>query len=171
MKTLLKEEKEGRNISFESDVQIAREPYKELFQTFVHIVRNAVAHGIEAPEERVFLNKTRAGSMRISSSFQNETYSISFRDDGVGINPDDVLAMARARGMKIDDNLSKEEIFLLLCEPEVSSKLQVTQLSGRGLGLDAVRRAAKACGGDVKIESELGVGTTVTVWFKRQPYW
>jgi two-component system chemotaxis sensor kinase CheA len=171
MKTLLKEEKEGRNISFESDVQIAREPYKELFQTFVHIVRNAVAHGIEAPEERVFLNKNRAGSMRISSSFQNETYSISFRDDGVGINPDDVLAMARARGMKIDDNLSKEEIFLLLCEPEVSSKLQVTQLSGRGLGLDAVRRAAKACGGDVKIESELGVGTTVTVWFKRQPYW
>jgi two-component system chemotaxis sensor kinase CheA len=152
-------------------VKIAREPYKELFQSFVHIVRNAVAHGIELPEERVYLNKNRAGSMRVWSSFQDGTYWISFRDDGAGIDPNDILALARTRGMQVRDDLSRDEIFLLLCEPEVSSKSEVTQLSGRGIGLDAVRRAAKACGGDVKIESQLGVGTTVTVWFKRQPYW
>jgi two-component system chemotaxis sensor kinase CheA len=171
MKTLAREGKEGRHLVFEDDVKIAREPYKELFQSFVHIVRNAVAHGIELPEERVYLNKNRAGSMRVWSSFQDGTYWISFRDDGAGIDPNDILALARTRGMQVRDDLSRDEIFLLLCEPEVSSKSEVTQLSGRGIGLDAVRRAAKACGGDVKIESQLGVGTTVTVWFKRQPYW
>jgi two-component system chemotaxis sensor kinase CheA len=171
MKTLARENKEGKHLVFEGDIKIAREPYKELFQSFVHIIRNAVAHGIEAPEERVYLNKNRAGSMRVWSSFQDGTYRISFRDDGAGIDPNDILAMARTRGMQVSDDLSREEIFLLLCEPEVSSKSEVTQLSGRGIGLDAVRRAAKACGGDVKIESQIGVGTTVTVWFKRQPYW
>ncbi len=171
MKTLLREGKEGRHLVFESEVNIAREPYKELFQSFVHIIRNAVAHGIEAPEERVFANKNRAGSMRIRGSYHDGTYTISFRDDGAGIDPKTILTLARARGMQVQKDLPSDQILMLLCEPAMSTKLEVTELSGRGMGLDAVRRAAKACGGDVKIESQLGVGTTVTVWFKKQQYW
>jgi two-component system chemotaxis sensor kinase CheA len=171
MKTLAREGKEGRHISFEGDVRIAREPYKELFQSFVHIIRNAVAHGIETPEERIFANKNRAGSIKITSALENDTYRISFCDDGVGIDPSDILRIARKRGMKVAEDLPKSQIFLLLCEPEFSSKSEVTELSGRGIGLDAVRRAAKSYGGDVAIESEVGKGTTVTVWFKRQSYW
>lgn len=171
MKTLARESKEGKHISFEGDVRIAREPYKELFQSFVHIIRNAVAHGIEVPEERVFANKNRAGSMRILSALEGDTYTISFSDDGAGIDPSAILSIARRRGLKVADDLSREQIFLLLCEPQFSSKSEVTELSGRGIGLDAVRRTAQAYGGDVAIASEVGKGTTVTVWFKRQSYW
>lgn len=171
MKTLAREGKEGKHIIWEGDAQIAREPYKELFQSFVHIIRNAVAHGIQTPEERVYANKNRAGTMKIRSSFTEGMYRISFKDDGIGIDVAEIRNIAQKRGISVPTDSSREAILALLCEPDLSSRTEVTELSGRGMGLDAVRRAAESYGGGVTIESELGVGTTVTVWFKRQQYW
>jgi two-component system chemotaxis sensor kinase CheA len=73
--------------------------------------------------------------------------------------------------MTVKDGLTRDEILMLLCDPDFSSRSEITELSGRGVGLDAVRRAAKAYGGDVSISSERSKGTTITVWFKRQRYW
>lgn len=170
-KTLARVGKEGKPIVWQGGVRVAREPYKELFQSFVHIIRNSVDHGIELPEDRVFADKNRAGRMCIAVSHSNDRYEIRFEDDGAGIDPETIVSIARQRGMKIADGLAPEEIYQLLCEPGFSSKSEITELSGCGIGLEAVRRAARDCGGDVRIESQIGVGTTVVVWFKRQPYW
>jgi two-component system chemotaxis sensor kinase CheA len=98
-------------------------------------------------------------------------YRFSFEDDGAGIDPDKLVAIARSRGLFVPEGVSREEALMLICEPGFSSRSEVTALSGRGIGVDAVRRAAKLCGGDVSVESVSGEGTKISVWFKRQRYW
>jgi len=171
VKTLAGESKEGIPITWSGDVSLAREPYKELFQSFVHIVRNSADHGIESPAERERRGKSRAGSMHVEVSYQDGIYLFSFEDDGAGIDPDTLVAVARARGMYVPDGISRQQALMLICEPGFSSRTSVTALSGRGIGVDAVRRAAQLCGGDVSVESTFGRGTKISVWFKRQRYW
>jgi two-component system chemotaxis sensor kinase CheA len=170
-KTLVSESKEGNSITWSGEVALAREPYKELFQSFVHIIRNAADHGIESPAERERRGKVRAGSMRIEVSYQDGTYLFTFEDDGAGIDPDALVAIARSRGIHVPETISRQQALMLICEPGFSSRQEVTALSGRGIGVDAVRRAAQLCGGDVSVESTLGAGTKISVWFKRQRYW
>lgn len=171
VKTLAGESKEGIPITWSGDVSLAREPYKELFQSFVHIIRNSADHGVESPAERERRGKSRAGSMHIEVSYQDGIYLFSFEDDGAGIDPDALVAVARARGMYVPDGISRQQALMLICEPGFSSRTSVTALSGRGIGVDAVRRAAQLCGGDVSVESTFGRGTKISVWFKRQRYW
>ena len=171
VKTLAGESKEGIPITWSGDVSLAREPYKELFQSFVHIVRNSADHGIESPAERERRGKSRAGSMHVEVSYQDGIYLFSFEDDGAGIDPEALVAVARARGMYVPDGISRQQALMLICEPGFSSRTRVTALSGRGIGVDAVRRAAQLCGGDVSVESTFGRGTKISVWFKRQRYW
>jgi two-component system chemotaxis sensor kinase CheA len=158
-------------IIWRGNVALSREPYRELLQSFVHIIRNSADHGIELPREREKRGKSRAGSMVIDVSYQNGVYLFTFEDDGAGIDPENLIAVARARGIYLPEGITREQALMLVCEPGFSSRTQVTALSGRGIGVDAVRRAAKICGGDVKVESELGQGTKISVWFKRQRYW
>lgn len=170
-KTLAGESKEGNPIIWSGDVALAREPYKELFQSFVHIIRNAADHGIEAPGERERRGKPLAGSMHINTIYQDGIYLFTFEDDGAGIDPDALIAVARARGLYVPETISRQQALMLICEPGFSSRNEVTALSGRGIGVDAVRRAAQLCGGDVSVESTFGCGTKISVWFKRQRYW
>ena len=168
-KTLVSEGKEGNPITWVGgEVRIAREPYRQLFQSFVHIIRNTVDHGIEAPDERALKGKTEQGNLSITTKIEGDTYFITFRDDGRGIDPQAVLRVAMQRGMKLPDNMSQEEIFMLLAAPGLSSKSTVTELSGRGIGLDVVRYEAKQLGGDISIRSEIGQGAEIVVWFKHR---
>ena len=169
-KTLRAEGKQGNPVVFRGNIKLPREPYKHLFQTFVHIIRNAADHAIESPEERRSSNKSAAGNLEIRCSCSDNIYQFAFTDDGRGINPNQIIRLARERGMQVSDSISREEAFLLLCEPEFSSKGTVTEISGRGEGLYAVRQAAIAFGGDVSIESTIGKGSTITVRFKRRPH-
>jgi two-component system chemotaxis sensor kinase CheA len=171
LKTLQGEAKYGTSITWSGDVNLAREPYRELFQSFLHIIRNSADHGIESPEVRERLGKPRAGAMHIELSYADGVYRFSFEDDGAGIDPDKLVAIARSRGLFVPEGVSREEALMLICEPGFSSRSEVTALSGRGIGVDAVRRAAKLCGGDVSVESVSGEGTKISVWFKRQRYW
>jgi two-component system chemotaxis sensor kinase CheA len=171
LKTLQSEAKYGTSITWSGDVALAREPYRELLQSFVHIIRNSADHGIELPEVRERLGKPRAGAMHIELSCTDDLYLFSFEDDGAGIDPDKLVAIARARGICVPENISRADALMLICEPGFSSRTEVTALSGRGIGVDAVRRAAKLCGGDVSVESVSGQGTKISVWFKRQRYW
>jgi signal transduction histidine kinase len=167
IKTLERDSKRGYAIEYSGDFSIPREPYKELIQSFVHIVRNAADHGIEQPEVRESLGKDPAGRLRITASVEAQHYKLVFSDDGAGIDPERIVSIARSRGMQIPAGISRQEALMLVCEPDFSSRSTVTEVSGQGIGVDAVRRAAKACGGDVIVSSELGRGTSFTVWFPR----
>jgi len=166
-KTLMSEGKEGNPIVWEGgNTRISREPYRQLLQSFVHIVRNTVDHGIEPPDERVMNGKSEYGTLSISTRFESGTYFITFRDDGRGIDPQAVLAVAAKRGIAVRENMTREEVLMLLAAPGLSSKETVTELSGRGIGLDVVRYEAQQLGGDLSIRSEAGRGAEITVWFK-----
>jgi signal transduction histidine kinase len=169
-KTLRAEGKLANSIVFKGDVRLPREPYKHLFQTFVHIIRNAADHGIERPESRRQSGKSPEGNMEIRCSCVDDMYEFTFRDDGEGIDPNKIISLARDRGIDVSDGISRDEAFLLLCEPELSSKSTATELSGRGEGLYAVQQAARSFGGELSIQSECGKGTKVTVRFKRRPH-
>jgi two-component system chemotaxis sensor kinase CheA len=167
-KTLKIEGKEGSPIRWSGDVRLAREPYRQLFQSFVHIIRNTVDHGIEMPDERLQRGKSESGNFSIAARRDGDLYYITFKDDGRGIDPRRVLEVAAERGIKIPEGISREETFMLLAAPGLSSKDTVTELSGRGIGLDVVRYEARQLGGDLSIRSELGEGTEITVWFKHR---
>lgn len=171
LKTLAAESKEGLPIIWSGDIEIAREPYKELFQSFVHIIRNSADHGIERPAERELAGKPRSGSMHVDLSFRDGFYYITFEDDGAGINPQRLIQIARSRGLNVPADMPEKEALMLICEPGFSSCSKVTALSGRGIGVDAVRRLAQMFGGDVSVESQLGQSTKISVWFKKQLYW
>lgn len=171
IKTLQGENKYGTSITWGGSISLAREPYRELFQSFVHIIRNSADHGIELPEVRERLGKPRAGAMHVEVSYSEGVYMISFEDDGAGIDPDKLVSIARSRGISVPQDITRDQALMLICEPGFSSRTEVTQLSGRGIGVDAVRRAAKLCGGDLSVESVSGQGTKISVWFKRQRYW
>jgi len=171
VKTLEGESKEGLSITWSGDVALAREPYKELFQSFVHIIRNSADHGIEKPGARELLGKERAGSMHVDLSFKDGMYLFTFEDDGAGIDPDKIVNIARSRGISVPDAITRDEALMLICEPGFSSCSKVTSLSGRGIGVDAVRRLARLFGGDVSVASELGKSTRISVWFRRQRSW
>lgn len=165
-KTLGAEGKEGSPITWSGNVRVAREPYRQLFQSFVHIIRNAVDHGIEMPDERLQSGKSERGNFSITARRDGDLYYLAFKDDGRGIDPQRVLEVAAKRGISIPAGISREETFMLLATPGLSSKDTVTELSGRGIGLDVVRYEAQQLGGDLSISSELGAGTEITVWFK-----
>jgi two-component system chemotaxis sensor kinase CheA len=165
-KTLRAEGKEGSPITWSGNVRVAREPYRQLFQSFVHIIRNTVDHGIEMPDERLQSGKSERGNFSITARRDGDLYYLAFKDDGRGIDPQRVLEVAAKRGISIPAGISREETFMLLATPGLSSKDTVTELSGRGIGLDVVRYEAQQLGGDLSIKSELGEGTEITVWFK-----
>ena len=109
--------------------------------------------------------------MHIEVSYQDGIYLFTFEDDGAGIDPEVLIAVARSRGIYVPDTISRQQALMLICEPGFSSRTEVTALSGRGIGVDAVRRAAQLCGGDVSVESMIGQGSKISVWFRRQRYW
>ena len=167
-KTLKIEGKEGSAITWSGDVRISREPYRQLFQSFVHIIRNTVDHGIEMPDERLQRGKSEGGNLSVTARRDGDCYFITFKDDGRGIDPQGVLEVAAKRGIRVPEGISREETFMLLAAPGLSSKDAVTELSGRGIGLDIVRHEAQQLGGGLSIRSELGEGTEITVWFKHR---
>jgi signal transduction histidine kinase len=165
-KALAIDAKQGNPIIWTGDVRLSREPYRQLFQSFVHIIRNSVDHGIEPREERLQVGKPDRGNLWISARREGDLYFLTFKDDGRGIDPQRVLEVAARAGIAIPNNISRDEILMLLTVPGLSSKDQVSELSGRGIGLDVVRYEARRLGGDVSIRSELGKGAEISVWFR-----
>jgi two-component system chemotaxis sensor kinase CheA len=130
----------------------------------VHLVRNALDHGIETPEVRRAAGKSETGMVDLEAYHKGGNIVIEIRDDGAGINRDKLLAKARERGLVTDNQqLSDNEILDLIFHPGFSTAEQVSDISGRGVGMDVVRRNIKSLGGNVEITSELGRGTTFRV--------
>ena len=128
-----------------------------------HIVRNAIDHGIEMPQERADAGKPAQASIRLSAWHQGGHIALQVSDDGKGLNREKILAKARDAGMSVADNMPDSEVWQLIFAPGLSTASEVTDISGRGVGMDVVRRNIQSLGGSVDIESQTGVGTQVTI--------
>lgn len=130
----------------------------------VHLVRNSIDHGIETPDERLAAGKPAQGTLHLNAYHKGGSIRIEVSDDGRGLNRDRILDKARARGLiGASDVLSEEEIFELIFLPGFSTAERTTDLSGRGVGMDVVRRNIVELGGTVDISSQAGQGTRIGI--------
>ncbi|UTT85248.1 chemotaxis protein CheA [Vibrio pelagius] len=137
-----------------------------LADPLIHLVRNSVDHGIEMPEARVAAGKPRTGKVILSASQEGDHIELAIVDDGGGMDPDKLRAIAVKRGLMDEDaasRLSDKECFNLIFAPGFSSKEQISDISGRGVGMDVVKTAINTLNGSIDIDSEMGKGTKITI--------
>lgn len=142
------------------DTELDRTAVDALVEPLMHLVRNAIDHGVEMPEVRRDAKKPEAGNLLIAARHEGGEVVIAITDDGAGINTEAVVARARERGIIGADDLDHDQAIELLFTPGFSTRAEVTDVSGRGVGMDAVRSAVRGFGGDVSVRSEFGKGTT-----------
>jgi two-component system, chemotaxis family, sensor kinase CheA len=148
------------------DVRVSEEIAHGFDLIVLHGTRNAVDHGIEEPAARAAAGKPARASIRVAVSRDHDRIQLLIADDGRGVDRDAIRRRARDRGLLADDALqaaSDEQLFALLFTPDFSTRDVVGPVSGRGVGLDAVKTTATELGGDVHVESEAGRGTTIVV--------
>ena len=146
------------------DTELDKTVVEKIGDPLMHLVRNSMDHGIEAAELRAAAGKPAQGILKLNAYHDSGAIVISVEDDGGGLKRDKILAKAIERGLvDVNHHLSDEEVFGLIFEPGFSTADKVTNLSGRGVGLDVVKRNITALRGTVGISSTEGVGTTVTV--------
>jgi two-component system chemotaxis sensor kinase CheA len=145
-----------------ADTELDRNLVEALADPLVHLVRNAIDHGVEAPDLREAQGKPRVGQVRLTAQQEGDYVSIEIQDDGAGIDPERLRAKAREKGL-IDPEaaarLSSEECLHLVFLPGFSTKQQVTDISGRGVGMDVVQSRIRELSGQIQIQSELGRGS------------
>lgn len=145
-----------------AETELDRNLVEALADPLVHLVRNAIDHGVETPELREAQGKPRMGHVRLSAQQEGDYVSIEVQDDGAGIDPEKLRAKAREKGL-IDPEaaarLSSEECLHLVFLPGFSTKQQVTDISGRGVGMDVVQSRIRELSGQIQIQSELGRGS------------
>jgi len=147
------------------EIELDRSMLDEIGEPIVHLLRNAADHGIERPEDRVRTGKPRAGQLTLAVTRERQMVTMRVEDDGRGIDRDRVLARARAQGL-VDatvESLSDEELVRVISRPGFSTADRVTDLSGRGVGIDVVLTRVRALGGAVEIRTAPGEGTNVTL--------
>ncbi|MBD2354858.1 hybrid sensor histidine kinase/response regulator [Tolypothrix sp. FACHB-123] len=158
----------GKNVQLKiegGNTLIERSILEALNEPLMHLLRNAFDHGIEDPATRRHMDKPEQGLIEIKATHKRDRTIITIRDDGRGISLEKIRD--RALGMGLDAALlasaSDEELLSLIFEPGFTTSDQVTTLSGRGVGMDVVRNNLKSVRGDIKVDTELGVGTTFTL--------
>jgi len=148
-----------------SDTELDRTVVDALGDPLVHLVRNAIDHGIESSADRAAAGKPPVAKLTVSARQAGGGIVISVHDDGCGIDPAKLVAAARERGLAVGpaDELTTEQAIELLFQPGFSTAGAQTDISGRGVGLDAARAAVRALGGDVMLHSTPGVGTLAEI--------
>lgn len=136
---------------------------EKLVDPLTHLVRNSIDHGIESAEVRKALGKNPTGKVVLKAAQQGGSIVISISDDGGGLNREKILAKAREKNIHVNDDASDAEIYQLIFAPGFSTAAQITDVSGRGVGLDVVKRNVMSLGGRIDIESDLGKGATFTI--------
>lgn len=157
----------GKQITFTvagEDTEVDRTLVDLLADPLLHMVRNAVDHGIEAPSERLKAGKPAMGTVRLEASQAGDRVLVKLIDDGRGLQRDKIVAKAIEKGIITSaDNMSDTEVFELIFAPGFSTADQVTEVSGRGVGMDVVRRNLMAMRGRTVITSKAGQGSTFTI--------
>ncbi len=143
--------------------ELDRSLIERIADPLTHLVRNSLDHGVEMPEDRVAKGKAACGTITLKAYHQSGNIVIEVGDDGAGLNRSRILAKAKERGFTVSDAMTDQEVWGLIFEAGFSTAEQITEVSGRGVGMDVVRRNITAMGGRVEIESITGFGTRMTV--------
>ncbi len=156
--------KDARLVMQGEDVEVDTTVIEELTEPLVHMLRNAMDHGLETPEERITANKPKVGTLTLTAEQRGGVVQIVMSDDGRGINREVVLAKAKAKGLVAPDEvLDIAAIENLIFHPGFSTAAQISAVSGRGVGMDVVRRKIQMLGGRCVVAGNPGHGTTFTI--------
>ncbi|CAN7310058.1 chemotaxis protein CheA [Variovorax sp. LjRoot84] len=136
---------------------------ERIVDPLTHLVRNSLDHGIETPEQRLAKGKEATGQLLLSAQHHGGNIVIEVSDDGAGLNREKILAKAQQQGLAVSDAMPDEEVWQLIFAPGFSTAEQVTDISGRGVGMDVVKRNIQEMGGHVEISSREGRGTTTRI--------
>ena len=136
---------------------------EKITDPLTHLVRNSLDHGIEMPEQRLAAGKSEAGTLTLAASHQGGSIVIEVRDDGKGMNREKIIRKARERGMDVPDSIADSDVWQLIFAPGFSTADVVTDVSGRGVGMDVVKKNITALNGTVEIDSAEGVGMRVAI--------
>lgn len=136
---------------------------EKITDPLTHLVRNSCDHGVELPADRIRAGKPETGTITLSAAHQGGSIVIEVRDDGRGMSREKILAKARERGMDVSDQMTDAEVWMLIFAPGFSTAEVVTDVSGRGVGMDVVKRNISALNGTVEIDSAEGYGMKVSV--------
>ncbi len=157
----------GKEIDLETsgaETELDKTVIEKLNDPLVHLIRNSIDHGIETPEVRRQAGKPAAGTVHLAAIHSGDSVLIEIRDDGKGLDREAILAKALEKGIVAEGvQLSERETFELIFAPGFSTAQKVTGVSGRGVGMDVVKRAIDALRGAITIDSRPGAGTTITV--------
>ena len=160
-------QKLGKQINFEmsgEQTELDKTVMEKIGDPLVHLVRNSIDHGIEPPEVRRQRGKPEMGSVRLNAFHKGGNIVIEISDDGAGLNKERILEKAREKGLIEEDcQPSEEKIYELLFQPGFSTAETVSDISGRGVGMDVVRRNIRELGGNIDVTSSEGQGTTFTI--------
>lgn len=157
----------GKRVRFEAsgdEVEVDRAILDQLDDPLLHLVRNALDHGIELPDDRVGRGKDPVGTLRLRAWLEAGRLRLRLEDDGKGIDVEALRRKAVERGLLMEmvaEDLPPERVFDFVFEPGISTASAVTDISGRGVGMDAVKRAVEALGGTIRLESAAGAGTSI----------
>ena len=160
---------QGKEIDFRmegEDIELDRTILTEISDPLMHILRNAVDHGIEDPDERERAGKPREGTIELRASRERDHVTITVEDDGRGLDVDELREKALEKEVRTAaelDSMEDSEVYDLVFHPGFSTADEVTDVSGRGVGMDVVHSTVKQLDGSVNVESEQGEGTTVTL--------
>lgn len=159
----------GKVVSVElvgEDTEIDRNMVDEIYNPLVHMIRNSVDHGLETPEERIKSGKPERGLITLKAYHRGGNIVIEIADDGRGLDKQKIINKAVKSGLiQSDENLGDQEIYKMIFMPGLSTAEKVTDVSGRGVGMDVVKRAVEKLRGKIEIESAIGEGTTFITRF------
>jgi two-component system chemotaxis sensor kinase CheA len=136
---------------------------EKIVDPLTHLVRNSADHGVESPAKRVAAGKSATGTITLSAAHQGGSILIEVRDDGAGLNREKIMKKARERGLAVRDEMTDHEVWALIWEPGFSTADTLSDVSGRGVGMDVVRKNIAALGGTVELDSAEGYGTRVSI--------
>jgi two-component system chemotaxis sensor kinase CheA len=136
---------------------------EKIIDPLTHLVRNSADHGIEAPTQRVAAGKPAQGCIRLSAAHQGGSILIEVADDGAGLSRRRILDKARSRGLPARDDMTDNDVWALIWEPGFSTAETLSDVSGRGVGMDVVKRSVTILRGTVEVDSTPGIGTTIRI--------
>ncbi|AYA65637.1 chemotaxis protein CheA [Alteromonas sp. RKMC-009] len=139
--------------------EIDKSMIEKLVDPLTHLVRNSIDHGVEKPADRVASGKTENGTVILRAAQRGSSIVISIIDDGAGLSRERILAKATENGLPVTPDMPDSEVWLLIFQPGFSTAAEVTDVSGRGVGMDVVRRNIEAIGGRIEIDSHKGLGS------------
>ncbi len=136
---------------------------RNLEPVLLHLIRNSFDHGLEPPEEREKVGKPRQGRIDLSLTRRGNVFVLELKDDGRGINPEKIRSIAESKGLPLVDTSTNEKLLAVICQPGFTSAKTVSDISGRGVGMDVVASQVTAMGGQLSLKTKVGVGTTFTI--------